>query len=105
MAWYLRGLMKNYQELVVDEHIKKLLPHYPALANSPELQMDVACIALNDLKPRYSRRPSELERFMSQAERDSNNAAAHAAVLSAIQFVILNRPDLAAGDGPGRLDL
>jgi hypothetical protein len=46
-----------------------------------------------------------LERFMSHAERDSNNAAAHAAVLSAIQFVILNRPDPAAGDGAGKLDL
>jgi hypothetical protein len=97
--------MKNYQELVVEEQINRLLPHYPALANSAELQMDVACIALNELKPRYSRRPGELERFMSQAERDSNNDAAQAAVLSAIQFVILNRPDLAAGDGAGRLDL
>jgi hypothetical protein len=97
--------MKNYQEQVVEEHIKRLLPHYPALATSAELQMDVACIALNELKPRYSRRPGELERFMSQAERDTNNDAAHAAVLSAIQFVILNRPDVSTGDGTTRLDL
>ena len=34
--------MKNYQELVVEAQIKELLPHYPALENNAELQMDVA---------------------------------------------------------------
>jgi hypothetical protein len=98
--------MRNYQELVVEELIRKLAPLYPELANDSERQKDVACIALNHLKPRYSRRLTELERFMTQQERDSNNAAGHAAVLSAIQFVILNDGDEGARkDDDSRLDL
>jgi hypothetical protein len=97
--------MRNYQELVVEEHIRRLAPRYPALVKSPELQKDVACIALNGLKPRYTRLVTDLERFMTQEERDANNASAHAAVLSAIEFVILNSEETAGSDDEERLDL
>jgi competence protein ComFB len=98
--------MKNYQELLVEEQIKRLTPDYPELASHPELQHDVACIALNHLKPRYFRRATQLERFMSKEERDENASAVQAAVLSAIEFVILNSDDLLAGsEETGALDL
>jgi competence protein ComFB len=88
--------MKNYQELLVEEQIRKLAPTYPELVSKPELQLDVACIALNHLKPRYFRRAAEMERFMSTEERNNNAVAAHTAVLSAIEYVILNSDDILA---------
>ena len=98
--------MRNYQELLVEEQLEKLAPSYPELAARPELRQDVACIALNHLKPRYFRRVTELERFMSKEERGENSAAVQAAVLSAIEYVILNSDDLLAGrEGTGALDL
>ena len=98
--------MKNYQELLVEEQLKKLAPHYPELTARAELLQDVACIALNHLKPRYIRRVTEFERFMSQEERSENSAAVQAAVLSAIEYVILNSDELLAGrEGTGALDL
>jgi hypothetical protein len=49
---------------------------------------------------------TELERFMSKEERGENSAAVQAAVLSAIEYVILNSDDLLAGrEGTGALDL
>jgi competence protein ComFB len=98
--------MKNYQELLVEAQIKKFTPNYPELANHPELQKDVACIALNHLKPRYFCRAAQLERFMSDVERDENATAVQAAVLSAIEFVILNSDDLLSGrEDAGAVDL
>jgi competence protein ComFB len=98
--------MKNYQELLVEEQIGKLTPSYPELTSYPELKQDVACIALNHLKPRYFRRAGQLERFMSHEERDENDRAVQAAVLSAIEYVILNSDDLLADQGDsGALEL
>jgi competence protein ComFB len=98
--------MRNYQELLVEEQLEKLAPNYPELTARPELRQDVACIALNHLKPRYFRRVTELERFMSKEERGENSVAVQAAVLSAIEYVILNSDDLLAGrEGTGALDL
>jgi competence protein ComFB len=97
--------MKNYQELLVAEQLKRLTPDYPDLASSPELQQDAACIALNHLKPRYFRRVDQLERFMSQPEREENVTAVYTAVLSAIEFVILNSDDLLGGQDAGAIEL
>lgn len=52
------------------------------------------------------RRHTNPERFMSQEELESNNDTVHAAVLSAIEYVILNTSDETAGKDDGiRLDL
>ena len=98
--------MKNYQELLVERQLQKIAPSYPEFTSRPELLEDVACIALNHLKPRYIRRVAEMERFMSAEERGENAAAVEAALLSAIEFVILNSDDLLADpEATGALDL
>jgi hypothetical protein len=106
LSGYDRLLMKNHQELLVEALIRTLTPKYPELVAHPELREDVACIALNHLKPRYFRKAAQLQRHMTQQERDENDAAVRSAVLSAIEFVILNGDELLSGqEDSGALEL
>lgn len=73
----------NHQERAVFELVLGIAPHYPALAGDAELLADVACIALNSLRPRYVRHDIDMHFFTSNEERARNEAAVRAAVEAA----------------------
>jgi hypothetical protein len=93
--------IRNYQELAVCELIKAGAARFPALASRPSLLSDVACVALNALKPRYIKHNVDLHFFETPAERAQNDAAARAAVESAFEFVS-RRTDRAALESSAR---
>jgi hypothetical protein len=87
-SWF--ECVENHRESVVRKLIEELAARTPALQGNPELLADVACIALNSLKPRYIHRPSALSKFMTQQERESSTLEAQSAVQSAFEFVLLS---------------
>jgi hypothetical protein len=89
--------IRNYQELAVCDLITASAARYPALAARPGLLSDVACVALNALKPRYIKHNVDLHFFETPAERARNEAAVRTAVEAAFEFVShrTNRASLA----------
>jgi hypothetical protein len=75
----------NHQERAVFELVLAMAHRYPALAEDAELLADVACIALNSLRPRYVRHDIDMHFFTSNEERARNEAAVHAAVEAAFE--------------------
>jgi hypothetical protein len=73
----------NHQERAVFERVLAMAPSYPAMAADAELLADVACIALNSLRPRYVRHDIDMHFFTSNEERARNDASVHAAVEAA----------------------
>jgi hypothetical protein len=73
----------NHQERAVFDMVLALAPRYPALAGDDDLLADVACIALNSLRPRYVRHDIDMHFFTSNEERARNEAAVRAAVEAA----------------------
>lgn len=82
--------VENHRESIVRELIEELAARTAALQANPELLADIACIALNTLKPRYIHRPNALSRYMTQQERESSTVEAQSAVQSAFEFVLLS---------------
>jgi hypothetical protein len=80
----------NHREPMVRELIEELAARTAALQANPELLADIACIALNTLKPRYIHRPNALSKYMTPQERESSRLEAQSAVQSAFEFVLLN---------------
>jgi hypothetical protein len=87
--------IRNYQEQAVCAAIQADAARHPALAGRPGLLSDVACVALNSLKPRYIKHNVDLHFFETPAERERNDAAVRVAVAAAFEFV-LRRTDRAA---------
>ena len=87
-SWFER--VENHRELTVRELIDELALRTAALQANPELLADIACIALNTLKPRYIHRPNALSKHMTQQERESSKLEAQSAVQSAFEFVLLS---------------
>jgi Late competence development protein ComFB len=82
--------VENHRESIVCELIEELAARTAALQANPELLADIACIALNTLKPRYIHRPNALSKYMTQQERESSTVEAQSAVQSAFEFVLLS---------------
>ena len=80
----------NHREPMVRELIEELAARTTTLQANPELLADIACIALNALKPRYIHRPKALNKYMTPQERESSRVEAQSAVQSAFEFVLLN---------------
>ncbi|HEX4151748.1 MAG TPA: late competence development ComFB family protein [Steroidobacteraceae bacterium] len=80
----------NYQESLVHDHIRTAADRYPAVAANDNLLADVACIALNSLRPRYVRFSVDLHFFMTDAQRDENAVAVKRAIDEAFQQVQRN---------------
>jgi hypothetical protein len=76
----------NHHERAVFDAVKASLPQYPNL--SAETMADVACVALNRLPPRYIRHEVDLAFYLTESERENNEAAIAEAVNSAFQFVL-----------------
>jgi hypothetical protein len=80
----------NFQELLVNECIKEFSASNPSIWNDGQLE-DIACIALNALKPRYVRNLTDLQHFMTHEQRSTYEAEAAAAVRAAFEFVLFER--------------
>jgi len=85
----------NHQERVVFELVLATASRYPAVAADDELLADVACIALNSLRPRYVRHDIDMHFFTSSEERARNEAAVRAAVDGAFERISRARPSMA----------
>jgi hypothetical protein len=87
--------VKNQPESLVFELVAGLADTNPAIQANPALLADIACIALNSLKPRYICRPAMLSKYMTDQEREGSRIDAQRAVQSAFEYVMLQ---LAAED-------
>jgi hypothetical protein len=81
--------VKNYQEQLVFERIKSLAVNYSSI--SADQLEDVACIALNTLRPRYVRNLADLLRYMTDDQRLTYDIEAETAALAAFEYVLLER--------------
>ena len=87
--------VQNQPESIVFELVTGLAESTAAIRENPALLADIACIALNSLKPRYICRPEMLSKYMTDQEREGSRIEAQRAVQSAFEFVVLQ---LAAED-------
>lgn len=74
----------NYYERMVLEETQRLLADQPTTA---ELLADIACVALNNLPPRYIRHDVDMAFYLSPRERIEMEDKVSAAVQEAIVFV------------------
>jgi hypothetical protein len=81
--------VKNQPESIVFELVAGLAKSTPAIQANPTLQADIACIALNSLKPRYICRPAMLSKYITDQEREVSRIEAQRAVQSAFEYVVL----------------
>jgi hypothetical protein len=82
----------NFQERLVNACIKTFSASYPSITNDRHLE-DIACIALNALKPRYVRHLTDLHRYLTDDQRCTYEAEAGAAVRAAFEFVLFERAE------------
>jgi hypothetical protein len=80
--------IRNYQELLVRESVMRLAEKFPSISGDAGQLEDVACIALNSLRPRYVRDLGVLQHHMSDEQRDTFEREANSAVLAAFEFVV-----------------
>jgi len=76
----------NHHEREVFETVAEMAPQFPAL-NSDDLLVDVACVALNRLPPRYIRHAVDFSFYLTEPERLEIDAAIQEAVTYAFNFV------------------
>ncbi len=77
--------LRNFYERQVLEAVVEAHPRYPMLTE--DQLADVACVALNRLPPRYIRHEVDLAFYLTEKERDDNEAALAEAVKYACEFV------------------
>lgn len=78
--------VRNYYEHVVFHQVtEKAAQRAPDASN--ELLLDVACVALNRLPPRYIRHDADFYFFLTEQERADNDEAIAEAVDYAFGFV------------------
>jgi Late competence development protein ComFB len=94
-------LIRNHQERLVIDLVRSSATRYPGIAADPNLLADVACLALNLLKPRYFRHEVDLHFYMGAEERARNAAALKAAVEAAFEQ-ISGRADTAPREAVAR---
>lgn len=76
----------NHHEREVFGVVAEIAPQFPAL-NTNELLVDIACVALNRLPPRYIRHEVDFSFYLTESERLEIDAAIHEAVTYAFNFV------------------
>jgi Late competence development protein ComFB len=81
--------IKNYQEQLVFERVNALAANYSSIT-ADQLD-DVACIALNTLRPRYVRHLGDLLRYMTDDQRRAYDIEADTAARAAFEYVLLER--------------
>jgi hypothetical protein len=77
----------NYHEQAVFRAVVEASPHFPGIAARRELLVDVACVALNRLSPRYIRDESNYAYHVGERERADSELAISEAVEFAFGFV------------------
>ena len=76
----------NHHEREVFAAVGEMAPQFPAL-NNDDLLVDVACVALNRLPPRYIRHEVDFSFYLTEPERLEIDAAIQEAVSYAFNFV------------------
>jgi hypothetical protein len=79
--------LHNHHEGGVFAAIQEIAPRYPALQHQSDMWVDVACVALNRLPPRYIRHAVDFAFFQSEADRERDLQAVRGAVEFAFGFV------------------
>jgi hypothetical protein len=79
--------IRNHHEQAVFRAVVETAPQYPLLAGRAELLVDVACVALNRLPPRYIRYEADYAFFLGERERADMELAVSEAVEYAFGFV------------------
>ncbi|MCH7342448.1 late competence development ComFB family protein [Pelomonas sp. CA6] len=77
----------NHHERDVFAVVMETAPQFPEIASSADLLVDVACVALNRLPPRYIRHQVDYAFYLTQSERLESDAAVKEAVDYAFNFV------------------
>lgn len=77
----------NRHEQAVFRAVLEASPHFPGIADRRELMVDVACVALNRLAPRYIRDESNYAYHVGERERADTELAISEAVEFAFGFV------------------
>ena len=80
----------NHHEREVFAAVLQLAPDFPAI-ESNDLLVDVACVALNRLPPRYIRHAVDYSFYLTEPERLEVDAAINEAVRYAFNFVQARR--------------
>lgn len=80
------GSIYNHHERAVFAAVSAATDRYPQL-NEGDLLIDVACVALNRLPPRYIRHEVDFSFYLSDRERIDNERAITEAVAHAFEFV------------------
>jgi transposase len=79
--------IRNFHEQAVFRAVIETAPQFPGLWDRAELLIDVACVALNRLPPRYIRHEADFSFFRSERERADAELALSEAVEYAFGFV------------------
>jgi hypothetical protein len=77
----------NYHEPAVFELVQSMAVEYPDLEQIAGVRADVACIALNNLPPRYIRHGIDMAFYTTDVERLEAAAGVNAAVRYAFEWV------------------
>lgn len=78
--------IRNHHEHLVFDSVLVEYPNYPELHE--DMLPDVACVALNRLPARYIRHAVDMAFYLTEHERNENDAAIAEAVRYAFDFVI-----------------
>ena len=79
--------IRNHNEQCVFDAVGAAAPDHPGLVGREDLLVDVACVALNRLQPRYIRHMVDLAFYQSERERQETEKAVTDAVGYAFGFV------------------
>jgi hypothetical protein len=79
--------IRNHHERAVFRAVIETAPQFPGIASRSDLLVDVACVALNRLPPRYIRHEADFAFFITDRERADLELAVSEAVEYAFGFV------------------
>ena len=77
----------NHHERTVEAAVLAAAPRFPGIAESEDLLVDVACVALNRLPPKYIRHEADFSFYLSDRERIDSQRQVSEAVEFAFGFV------------------
>lgn len=77
----------NHHERIIFQAVTDYAPSFPDIANDDSLLVDVACVALNRLPPRYIRHEVDFVFYLTDRERQEIDLAVKEAVGYAFEFV------------------
>lgn len=89
--------VRNYYEHVVFQQVAQKAATQAGSDTSPDVLLDVACVALNRLPARYIRHDADFYFFLTEQERADNDDAIAEAVDYAFGFVQSRRAARRAG--------